>query len=99
MHRTKGEAVLLAREPINEAENIAISTLVGIMGRESAYSGKTITWEEALDRAAGGLRRIRDDHGARALAGFGSAKAGSGSGRPKTSVGTISLPCGKPSEP
>jgi len=32
------------------------------------------TWEEALDRAAAGLRRVRDTHGPRALAGFGSAK-------------------------
>jgi formate dehydrogenase major subunit len=32
------------------------------------------TWEEALDRAAGGLKRIRDQHGGGALAGFGSAK-------------------------
>src|SRR5918998_731106 len=32
------------------------------------------TWEEALDRASGGLKRIRDDHGGGALAGFGSAK-------------------------
>ncbi|CAD5373794.1 tungsten-containing formate dehydrogenase alpha subunit [Rubrivivax sp. A210] len=32
------------------------------------------TWEEALAHAGGALRRIRDDHGARALAGFGSAK-------------------------
>jgi formate dehydrogenase major subunit len=32
------------------------------------------TWEEALERAAGGLRRIRDEHGGGALAGFGSAK-------------------------
>src|SRR5918996_247959 len=32
------------------------------------------TWEEALDRAAGGLRTIRDREGAQALAGFGSAK-------------------------
>jgi formate dehydrogenase major subunit len=32
------------------------------------------TWEEALDRAAAGLRRIRDRDGRRALAGFGSAK-------------------------
>ena len=32
------------------------------------------TWEEALDRAAGGLRTIRDTYGKRALAGFGSAK-------------------------
>ena len=32
------------------------------------------TWEEALDRAAGGFDRIRRDKGPRALAGFGSAK-------------------------
>jgi formate dehydrogenase major subunit len=32
------------------------------------------TWEEALDRAAAGLRNIRDRDGHRALAGFGSAK-------------------------
>src|ERR1051325_10650700 len=32
------------------------------------------TWEEALDRAAGGLKKIRDRDGSEALAGFGSAK-------------------------
>ncbi|HYG90686.1 MAG TPA: formate dehydrogenase subunit alpha [Azospirillum sp.] len=32
------------------------------------------TWEEALDRAAQGLRSIRETHGGGALAGFGSAK-------------------------
>ncbi len=32
------------------------------------------SWEEALERAAGGLKAIRDQHGGRALAGFGSAK-------------------------
>jgi formate dehydrogenase major subunit len=32
------------------------------------------TWEEALDLAAKGLSDIRDTHGKRALAGFGSAK-------------------------
>ncbi len=32
------------------------------------------SWEEALERAAGGLKRIRDTQGAKALAGFGSAK-------------------------
>jgi formate dehydrogenase major subunit len=36
---------------------------------------RAATWEEALDRAAAGLRRIRDTHGSKALAGFGSAKA------------------------
>jgi formate dehydrogenase major subunit len=32
------------------------------------------TWEEALDRAGAGLKRIRDERGRKALAGFGSAK-------------------------
>ncbi len=32
------------------------------------------SWEEALDRAAAGLKRIRDAEGGKALAGFGSAK-------------------------
>ena len=32
------------------------------------------TWEEALERAAAGLKTIRDSKGSRALAGFGSAK-------------------------
>lgn len=32
------------------------------------------TWEEALERAANGLKAIRDEHGGAALAGFGSAK-------------------------
>ena len=32
------------------------------------------TWDEALALAAGGLRQLRDTHGPKALAGFGSAK-------------------------
>ncbi|MGR9043977.1 MAG: formate dehydrogenase subunit alpha [Gammaproteobacteria bacterium] len=32
------------------------------------------TWEEALDFAAGGLKKIRDEKGKKALAGLGSAK-------------------------
>ncbi|MGN6115624.1 MAG: 2Fe-2S iron-sulfur cluster-binding protein, partial [Nitrobacter sp.] len=32
------------------------------------------SWEEALDIAANGLRKIRDEKGSKALAGFGSAK-------------------------
>lgn len=35
---------------------------------------KTVSWEEALDQAAGGLQKIRDTDGPQALAGFGSAK-------------------------
>lgn len=36
-------------EPINEAQAIAESTLTGIMGRESAYTGQSIEWEQALN--------------------------------------------------
>ncbi len=35
-------------EPINEAEQIAHSTLTGILGREAAYTGQTITWDELM---------------------------------------------------
>lgn len=34
--------------PVNEAEHIAKSTLCGIMGRESAYTGKEVTWDEIM---------------------------------------------------
>ncbi|MDR1407287.1 MAG: Gfo/Idh/MocA family oxidoreductase [Tannerella sp.] len=33
---------------INQAEDLAYSTLVAILGRESAYTGKPITWQEIL---------------------------------------------------
>ena len=32
--------------PINEAKQIADSTLTGVLGRESAYTGREVTWEE-----------------------------------------------------
>jgi len=34
---------------INEAETIAKSTLTGIMGRISAYTGKEVSWEEIMN--------------------------------------------------
>ena len=36
-------------QPINEAQQIAESTLSGIMGREAVYSGQEIEWEAALN--------------------------------------------------
>jgi len=33
---------------VNEAERTAKSNLVAIMGRESAYTGKEITWDEMM---------------------------------------------------
>jgi predicted dehydrogenase len=35
--------------PINEAENTAVSTMVAIMGRISAYTGKETTYEEMMN--------------------------------------------------
>jgi predicted dehydrogenase len=42
-------ASIRAGTPLNEAKAIAESTLTGIMGRESAYSGRTVEWEEMLN--------------------------------------------------
>jgi predicted dehydrogenase len=34
--------------PVNEAEQVAHSTMMAIMGRMSAYTGKPVTWEQAM---------------------------------------------------
>lgn len=36
-------------KPINEAKQVAESTLTAIMGRMAAYTGQIITWEQALN--------------------------------------------------
>ncbi len=36
-------------QPINDAENVANSTMTAIMGRISAYTGKAVTWEEVMN--------------------------------------------------
>jgi hypothetical protein len=38
-----------AGSPINELKNVSESTLSAIMGRMSAYTGKAVTWEQALN--------------------------------------------------
>jgi predicted dehydrogenase len=35
-------------KPINTAKETALSTLIAIMGRDSAYTGKAITWDDLL---------------------------------------------------
>src|SRR5262249_34707426 len=40
---------ITAHKPINELKQVAESTLTAIMGRDSAYSGKEVTWEKALN--------------------------------------------------
>jgi hypothetical protein len=36
-------------EPRNDGEWMGTSTMLAIMGRMAAYTGKAITWEEALN--------------------------------------------------
>jgi myo-inositol 2-dehydrogenase / D-chiro-inositol 1-dehydrogenase len=35
--------------PVNEVQNLAVSTMIGIMGRESAYTGKDVTWDDMMN--------------------------------------------------
>jgi predicted dehydrogenase len=35
-------------KPVNEVEHLAYSTLMAIMGRESGYTGKFITWDQIM---------------------------------------------------
>lgn len=41
-------ASIRAGSPLNEARNLAESTLMGIMGREAAYSGQTVTRDQLI---------------------------------------------------
>ena len=38
-----------AGKPLNEGRQVAESTLTAIMGRMSAYTGKPVSWENALN--------------------------------------------------
>ena len=42
-------AAIRTNNPVNDTDTLASSTLVGIMGRESAYTGKDISWEEMIN--------------------------------------------------
>ncbi|HEX4644028.1 MAG TPA: Gfo/Idh/MocA family oxidoreductase, partial [Verrucomicrobiae bacterium] len=42
-------ASIRAGKPLNEARQVAESTLTAIIGRESAYSGHSVTWDEMLN--------------------------------------------------
>lgn len=42
-------ASIRAGEPLNEGRRVANSVLTGIMGREAAYTGREVTWEEIDD--------------------------------------------------
>src|SRR5262249_48686933 len=40
---------IVSGKPLNELKQVAESTLVAIMGRQSTYTGKAVTWEQALN--------------------------------------------------
>jgi hypothetical protein len=42
-------ASIRAGQPLNEGRQVAESTLTAIMGREAAYTGQVITWDELLN--------------------------------------------------
>jgi predicted dehydrogenase len=42
-------AAIRKGQAINDGERMATSTLVGIMGRMAAYTGQTVTWDQAMN--------------------------------------------------
>lgn len=48
-HRELVASIRGERPRINDAERVAHSTLTAIMGRMSAYTGKEVTWEQAMN--------------------------------------------------
>ena len=63
------------KTPLIRVDGAAKTADIEALGKEDiAAMFREATWEEALDAAADGLLKIKRDNGARALAGFGSAK-------------------------
>ncbi len=61
-------------KPLIRRDGVAKDGMMQLPREDMMTVFREATWEEALDRAASGLARIRDQHGGSALAGFGSAK-------------------------
>jgi hydroxypyruvate isomerase len=57
-------ASIRAGNPINELKQVAESTLTAIMGREAAYTGQELTWDEMLEAVPPGVRACAPDPGA-----------------------------------
>jgi formate dehydrogenase major subunit len=62
------------KKPLVRLDHVKKSTYDQVDPANPWTHFREATWEEALDRAGAGLKAIRDTHGAKALAGFGSAK-------------------------
>jgi predicted dehydrogenase len=42
-------AAIRSGKPINEAQNVAESTMTAILGREACYSGQEVSWDKAME--------------------------------------------------
>ncbi|MCC3306540.1 formate dehydrogenase subunit alpha [Sneathiella sp. HT1-7] len=60
--------------PLIRKEGVAKGDVASLDPANPYTHFREASWEEALDFAASGLRRVRDEKGGNALAGFGSAK-------------------------
>ena len=60
--------------PLIRRDGVAKDGAMQLAREDISKVFREATWEEALDRAASGLKRIKDRDGGSALAGFGSAK-------------------------
>jgi formate dehydrogenase major subunit len=61
-------------KPLIRKEGVPKDGYMQLKGSDWRQVFREATWEEALDKAAGGLKRVADKHGGSAIAGFGSAK-------------------------
>ncbi len=61
-------------KPLIRRDGVAKNALDQVDPANPFTHFREATWEEALDRAGGGLKRLLDRHGPASLAGFGSAK-------------------------
>jgi formate dehydrogenase major subunit len=61
-------------KPLIRREGVAKDANMNLKSKDWSSVFREATWEEALTFAAGGLKKIRDRDGGKALAGFGSAK-------------------------
>ncbi|MFQ5984709.1 MAG: formate dehydrogenase subunit alpha [Alphaproteobacteria bacterium] len=60
--------------PLVRKEDVPKNALDDVDPANPSTHFREASWEEALAAAAAGLRRIHDEHGGKALAGYGSAK-------------------------
>jgi formate dehydrogenase major subunit len=61
-------------KPLIRRDGVAKDANIQIKRDEVAKYFREVTWEEALDRAAGGLKKVHAAKGPSGIAGFGSAK-------------------------